>query len=226
MTITVLLVLDPQTIVSPVFPQESTPQNVPVHLECTKTTTRLVLNVTSNVPNVPPLLTVPPVEETEFLKEKTVSAQPELSKPITKTVTLVVTNVTNVLIMLPTVLIVLPTESTNQPVPAQKELITLKDKPNVQNVTQIVNNVSTPQTIVPSVPHHLSNHQTVSHQNQLFNLLRLSISQSVLLKSLFVMPNVILVNNIQTTVFLVPSTDQAHQPVLAIPDIMNLEVFA
>jgi hypothetical protein len=158
-------------------------------------------NVLSNVLTVPNNLgTVTHVEVTEKTYQ-TVHVHLELTKSSKKTVHHVTIDVKLVLIMTITVLLVLLTEFLNQVVTVHMELIILKDKLIVQLVIpNIVLPVSVIQEIVSSVQEIELTHQPVSHQKHPLNLFMLEISQSVLLKSLFVTPNVDLVNNSETTV--------------------------
>jgi hypothetical protein len=95
-----------------------------------------------------------------------------------------------------TVSFVPETETKPQVVTAQLEPITLKEMPNALLV--ILNSVKLvlmTQEIVLSVKEIWSIHQHVSHQPHLLNPSMLRISQSDLLRLLFVTLNVLLVKN-------------------------------
>jgi hypothetical protein len=159
-----------------------------------------VNHVHTTVQIVPTQLIVTLVQKTESIYHP-VPVQPELMKSSKKTVHHVTTDVKLVLIKMITVLLVPKTEFLNQVVIVLMEHSILKDKPivNLVILTSVIP-VLMMQEIVSSVPETELTHQPVSHQKPLLNPSMLEISQSVPLKSLFVMINVYLVNNMETIV--------------------------
>jgi hypothetical protein len=121
------------------------------------------------------------------------------SIPTKPNVTTVLTNVKPVPLKPPVSPVLTKPEMTEKFVTVKITSMKMENQ-NVQNVKKNVISVSTDQTTVPFVLLEESTHQNVISHHQLLKLLKLKISQSVLLKLLCVTTNVKLVKELKEIV--------------------------